>query len=86
MVAQDVVRALDIWGPSLSNLKGKTVSHKTELQDEITILHDIKADQTMFLDLMFVNSIPYFISVFNPLEHVAVTKISTNFSQPIHLI
>ena len=25
VVAQDVKRALNIWGPSLSNLKGKTV-------------------------------------------------------------
>ena len=75
VVAQDVIRALDIWGPSLSNLKGKTVSHKAELQDEIAILHDIQADQTMFVDLMFVNSIPYLISVFKPLEYVAVTKL-----------
>ena len=59
VVAQDVIRALDIWGPSLSNLKGKTVSHKAELQDEIAILYDIQADETMFVDLMFVNSIPY---------------------------
>ena len=27
VVAQDVIRALDIWGPSLANIKGKTVSH-----------------------------------------------------------
>ena len=29
----------------------------------------------MFVDLMFVNSVPYLISVFKPLEYVAVTKL-----------
>ena len=38
MVAQDVKRALDIWGPSLDNLKGKTISHKAQLQEEIATL------------------------------------------------
>ena len=76
VVAQDIIRALDIWGPSLANLKGKTVSHKAELQEEITTLtNQFKADQTIFVDLMFVNSVPYLISVFKPLEYVAVTKL-----------
>ena len=76
VVAQDVIRALDIWGPSLANLKGKTVSHKAELQEEITTLtNQFKADQTMLVDLIFVNNVPYSISVFKPLEYVAVTKL-----------
>ena len=35
VVAQDVVRASDIWSPSLANLKGKTVSHSIELNYRI---------------------------------------------------
>ena len=76
VVTQDILRAHDIWGPSLANLKGKTVSHKAEIQDEIcdnTINN--KSDQTMFVDLMFVNGIPYLISVFKPLEYVAISKL-----------
>ena len=76
VVAQDVLRALDIWGPSLSNTKGKTVSHKAELQEEISIINNIKADQTMFVDLMFVNGGAYLISVFKPLEYLAVSKLN----------
>ena len=62
-------------GPFLANLKGKIVSHKAELQEEITTLtKQFKADQTMFVDLLFVNNVPYLISVFKQLEYVAVTK------------
>ena len=31
IVAQDVLRAIDIFGPDLGSLKGKTSSHKAEL-------------------------------------------------------
>ena len=76
VVAQDVIRALDNWGPSLANLKGKTVSHKAQLQEEIaTFTNQFKAAQIMFVDLMFVNRVPYLISVFKPLEYVAITKL-----------
>ena len=44
----------------------------------MTSSNQIKADQTMFLDLMFVNGMSYLISVFNPLEFVSVTKIFKN--------
>ena len=35
IVAQDVLRAIDIFGPDLGSLKGKTPSHKAELEEEI---------------------------------------------------
>ena len=77
IVAQDVIRAYDIWGPALANLKGKTTSHKSELQEEISVLNaQLKVDQIMFVDLMFVNSIPYLVSVFKPLEYVSVSKLA----------
>ena len=37
--AQDVVRALDIWGPDLGSLKGKTPSHKAQIEDELPVLN-----------------------------------------------
>ena len=46
IVAQDVIRAYYIWGPALANLKGKTTSHKSELQEEISVLNaQLKVDQ-----------------------------------------
>ena len=74
--AQDVVRALDIYGPDLGSLKGKTTSHRPQLEEEPEIINQQFESQTMYLDLMFVNGEPFIISVTNPLEYVLVTKLS----------
>jgi hypothetical protein len=70
---QDVARATDIWGPDLGSLKGKTTTHKAELEEEI-IKIGIRSDQVMHIDLMFVNSITYLITVYMPLEYVVVVN------------
>jgi hypothetical protein len=75
--AQDVVRSIDIWGPDLGSLKGKTTSHKAQLEEEIPILKTKQfKSETMYLDLMFVNGLPFLIAVVNPLEYVMVNKLS----------
>jgi hypothetical protein len=77
ITAQDVVRSIDIWGPDLGSLKGKTTSHKAQLEEEIPILKTKQFEsQTMYLDLMFVNGLPFLIAVVNPLEYVMVNKLS----------
>ena len=76
ITAQDVMRSLDIYGPSLGGLKGKTTSHKSPIQTEIEIVKSIvQTDQTMCSDLMFVNGRPFFVSVFLPSDFVMVSKI-----------
>ena len=47
-------------------------NYQIKLQYFIT---DIQADKTLFIDLMLVNSKPYFISVLKPLKCVAVSKL-----------
>ena len=76
ITAQDVVRALDIFGQVLGSLKGKTTSHKTELEEEMPVVDRQFRNQIMYIDLMFVNSIPYLVSVTNPLEYVMICKLS----------
>jgi hypothetical protein len=74
--AQDVARALDIYGPDLGSSKGKTTSRKPQLEEESEIINLQFESQTMYLDLMFANGESFIISVTKPLEYVLVTKLS----------
>ena len=52
IVAQDVLRAIDIFGPDLGSLKGKTPSHKAVLEEEIPITASVQPEvQTIDVDL-----------------------------------
>ena len=77
ITAQDVVRALDIWGPDLGSLKGKTPSHQAQIEEEQPLLDIIQdRNQIMYIDLMFVNGNPFLIAVVKPLEYVMVNKLA----------
>ena len=77
ITAQDVVRAFDIWGPDLDCLKGKTPSHKAQIEDEQPILDPLQdKNKIMYIDLMFVNGNPFLIAVVKPLEYVMVNKLA----------
>ena len=77
ITAQDVVRSLDIWGPDLGTLKGKTPSHQAQVEEEQPLLDNIQQrDQIMYIDIMFVNSDPFLIAVVKPLEYTMVNKLN----------
>jgi hypothetical protein len=58
ITAQDAVRSVDIWGPDLGSLKGKTTSHKAQLEEELPVVRTKQFEsQTMYLELMFVNEL-----------------------------
>ena len=56
----------------MGSLKGKTTSHKAELEEEMPVVDRQFLNQIMYIDLMFVNSIPYLVSVTNFLEYVII--------------
>jgi len=76
VTALDVARARDIWGPSLGLLKGMSTSRKPPhipLGEKLRTLQP--RDQTIHTDIMYVNSIPYLLSVYDPLEYIKVTRL-----------
>ena len=87
--SQDVDVALQIYGPSVALLKGKTVRRKApmvmqdvvEVPKEIRLLHK---RVTLAIDIFFVNGVPYFATLslricFLSVTHLSNRKIPTIF-------
>ena len=74
---QDVVRAVDIWGKDLANLKGKTtaktLAREREIEAPVEAL--IRQDQTLFIDIMFINKRLYLVGICHPSNHVMVKRL-----------
>ena len=78
VTAMDVARAKDIWGPSIGGLKGRSTASKGKA---VTLGEKLrtkqKFEQILHADLMFVNGIPYLISVLDPLAYVQITRLKS---------
>jgi len=70
----DVVRSINIWGKDLGQLKGKTTAKKSKAVNFEPVLQ-VRRDQVMDMDLMFVEDLKYLISVFSPLDYTAVKRL-----------
>ena len=70
----DIVRSINIWGKDLGQLKGKTTAKKTKAVQFEPVLQ-VRRDQAMDLDLMFVEDLKYLIAVFTPLDYTAVKRL-----------
>ena len=74
--ARDVAIAKDVWGPSLGVLKGKSTSSKGKpIMRGERIRTVQQKHQILHMDLMFVNEIPYLISVMDPIEYVQINRL-----------
>ena len=80
ITSQDIRAAEDIFGPNLGSLKGKTVRRETSHVDieEVplppTILSRYR-DVRLCIDIMFVNAIPFFITLSRALKFGTVTHL-----------
>ena len=76
VTALDVARARDIWGPALGLLKGSSTSRKPPHIPPTERLRTLQQKhQTIHTDIMFVNGIPYLVSIYDPLEYVQVSRL-----------
>ena len=85
VTARDVERSIDIFGKSVGSLKGMTTDRKPEPVDAETPLNlETRKIQDLYVDLMFVNKIPYMVSVLSEAEVVQVNRMRAKNDIEIH--
>jgi hypothetical protein len=80
VMVEDTMAAYKIWGPSVAALKGKTVRKKPEpvKTETVYILKEIcklYKEVTLTIDIFFVNSIPFFVTLSQVLYFTMVTHL-----------
>ena len=66
MTAKDLHRALKIYGPFVSSIQGKTTRCPSPLAPE-DVPKSLITEQVLHADLLFVDKVPFIISVSKPL-------------------
>jgi Reverse transcriptase (RNA-dependent DNA polymerase)/Zinc knuckle len=78
---EDIIVAEKIYGPNLGGLKGRTTRHASPTSDDIKITgvpaEILKAhgDVTLSIDLMFVNKIPFLITISKGIKFGSATHL-----------
>jgi hypothetical protein len=73
---QDVERALDIFGPSVPSLKGKTKKRQSTQLPLETPRQVVRGPLVMHLDIIFVRATPYLLTVTTPLGYIMCDVLS----------
>jgi len=66
VTAKDLHRALKIYGPFVPSIQGKTTRRPTPLVAE-DVPKSLISDQVLYADLLFVDKVPFLVSVSKPL-------------------
>ena len=76
ITSTDVDRARLIHGPNVDHIKGKARINSAKDVPVVTVPRPLVQSQTLYSDLMFVETIPFLISIASPLMLVLVTASS----------
>jgi hypothetical protein len=77
----DLRRAYEIYGPSLSAVRGKTTRSKTDSIVTEFVKRSVSAVLTLHVDIMFVEGLSFLISVSTPLMALMVTFLSSKATE-----
>jgi len=75
VTAKDLKRMVDIYGPSLGDLKGKTKRGRPSITDIEPVESFMREAQTLEEDIMFVDQIPFLVSLSTPLDLIIISEL-----------
>jgi len=78
VTSRDVERAVSIYGKELASIHGKTVQRPSTIIESEPFRHNVPSEQSLHVDIMFINNVPFLLSVSKPLNLLQVADAATS--------